>query len=66
MIPYSEIETERIEAKKKGTDKETVPRSDFIAMLKILVRRATWGDKWRARKSHGHWLNVAKREILID
>jgi len=44
---------------------ETVPRSEFIAVLRMLVRRATWRDKWRARRIAGHWLNCAKREILI-
>lgn len=36
---------------------------DGIAVLKMLVRRATLIDKWRARTRPGHWLNEAKQTI---
>ncbi len=42
-----------------------VNRSEYLAILRMLIARATWRDKWDARKRKGHWLNVAKREILI-
>lgn len=37
---------------------------EFIAVLRMLVRRATWLDKWRARQIPNYWLNAAKRQIL--
>lgn len=44
---------------------ETVSPQEYLAILRMLVRRATLRDKWRARKLPGHWLNRARREILI-
>lgn len=47
-------------------DADSVPKSDYLAILRMLVRRATWLDKWRAKRRPGHWLNRAKRELLIE
>jgi hypothetical protein len=45
---------------------DSIPTSEYIAVLRMLIRRATWLDKWRARKRPGHWLNGAKRELIIE
>jgi hypothetical protein len=42
-----------------------IKRREHLAVLMLLVRRATLLDRWRARKIPGHWLNAARREILI-
>ncbi len=44
---------------------EFISRSEFLAVLRMLVKRATWHDRWRARRYPRHWLNAARREILI-
>lgn len=44
---------------------DCIARSEFLAVLRMLVRRATLLDKWRSRRIAGHWLNWARREILI-
>jgi predicted nuclease with TOPRIM domain len=38
---------------------------DYLAILRMLIKRATWRDKWLARKCSGYWLNQAKREVLV-
>lgn len=43
----------------------TVPESEFMAVLRMLVRRATIYDRWLARRRRGHWLNQARRQILV-
>lgn len=40
--------------------------AEFIAVLRMLVRRATWFDQWRAWRIKGHWLNAARRELLVN
>lgn len=48
-----------------GKEIDAVLRSEFLAVLRMLIARATWRDKWRARRKPGHWLNVARREVHI-
>lgn len=36
---------------------------DRSAILKMLVRRATWLDRCRALVSTNHWLNAARRDL---
>lgn len=38
---------------------------DYYAVLRMLVRRATLLDRVRAWRLKGHWLNHARRELLI-
>jgi hypothetical protein len=38
---------------------------DYIAVLRMLLRRATWMDKFRARHRPGHWLHEVRRTLLI-
>lgn len=38
----------------------TVPAEDFHAVLRMLIRRATWLDRLLAWKLKRHWLNAAK------
>jgi hypothetical protein len=40
-----------------------VSRAEFLAVLRMLVRRATWRDRVLARMKPGHWLNDARREL---
>jgi hypothetical protein len=42
-----------------------ITRQEHLAVLKLLVRRATWADKWYARRIPGHWLNAARQDIAI-
>lgn len=49
----------------RRSTQDGINRSEYLAILRMLIQRATWIDKWRARKACNHWLNVAKREILI-
>lgn len=56
----------RLTAGYGGSDPEQIPKSQYLAVLSMLVRRATFLDKWRARRRPGHWLNQAKRELLIE
>lgn len=37
---------------------------EFYAIMRMLVRRATLLDRWRAARNPGHWLNQARRELL--
>lgn len=41
----------------------SVPRSEFLAVLRMLARRATLLDRWRAWRNPGHWLHEARREL---
>lgn len=45
---------------------DTVSKQEFLAILSILVKRATLMDRWRAYRRPGHWLNSARRELLIE
>lgn len=47
------------------TDTRTVPRKEFLAVLSLLEKRATWLDRWRAKRVPEHWLNDARRELLL-
>lgn len=38
---------------------------DHVAVLRMLVRRATLMDHFRAWRRKGHWLHKAHRELLI-
>jgi hypothetical protein len=40
--------------------------NDFYALMRMLVARATLRDKWLARRRPGHWLNCARRELLVE
>lgn len=40
--------------------------NDYFAILRMLVERATWKDRWCARKLPSHWLNQARRELLVE
>lgn len=42
------------------------PRDQYLAILRMLVRRATILDRWRAARKKGHWLNWARHEIAIS
>lgn len=42
-----------------------ISERDYYAVLSMLVRRATFLDRWRARSRPGHWLHKARRELLI-
>jgi hypothetical protein len=37
-----------------------------LSLMRMLVRRATLLDRWRARRIPGHWLNQMRRELLIS
>lgn len=40
-----------------------IARRELHAVLRMLVKRATWLDRWRARRRPGYWLNEALREL---
>ena len=42
-----------------------ISRSEYLALLRMLIKRATFIDRWRAKRICGHWLNVARREVSI-
>jgi hypothetical protein len=42
-----------------------VRREKFLAALSLLEKRATWRDRWRAKRMREHWLNDARRELLL-
>jgi hypothetical protein len=39
--------------------------SETKALMRMLEQRATWLDKWRAKRLPGHWLNQLRRDLLI-
>lgn len=43
-----------------------IPRTEFNAVLRMLIRRATLADRWRAHSTPGHWLNAARRQVLPE
>lgn len=44
---------------------DTVRRVEYLAVLAMLYRRRTWLDRWRARRVPGHWVNIARRELMV-
>lgn len=45
------------------SDEDVVSRREYIAVLKMLVRRATPEDVELAKAKPGHWLNHAAEEL---
>jgi hypothetical protein len=39
--------------------------SETKALMRMLELRATWLDRWRAKRIPGHWLNELRRDLLI-
>lgn len=42
-----------------------VDRKEYLAVVRLLLKRATIRDKWRALMTPNHWIHKAKRELLI-
>lgn len=42
---------------------EFVSRRQYIALLMMLTRRATWRDRIAARFKPEHWLNSARHDV---
>lgn len=42
-----------------------IPDADYVALLRMLIARATFRDHWFSAMRPGHWLHKARREVLI-
>ena len=45
-----------------GLSREELERA-YFSILSMLEGRATFLDRWLARRKPGHWLNRARREL---